>query len=378
MSINLERFYGSHFEIGSQQGQCEVTRKCLEHIPEYDMLRRMKPRYIPTSLFLFLAKRRASNLLKSDVFEYYPKQAQRLRGIADGAGTDVSTILFGQSMELLLTVSKSSYQVPACTSISFKPQITREEELIVAKNFDYPNELKPYHLTCHTKPEEGYQTLGCTVGPLPGILEGMNEHGLTVTYNLAYSTEIPKYYVPLSMVLQEMLETCKNTREAIEFMVESKRAGGALLTIADPEGDVITVDTSHNHLGVKDHSGEPIVIATNHYLTLDMQKYEVPRNAVYSQTLSKGLVGVRVHESSEQRMLRVKNLLKDEERIDEQVIKRILSDHGENDEPSNLTPCQHGEFLSTTRSMILYPERRVIKVLYGNPCKNEYVEFSFT
>jgi len=365
--------------MGVQQGRAvrELLHKGLKQIPNFVEVKLMKPRLLPTSLFLVLAKRRATKLLKDDIFRYYPKQAQRLKGIAEGAGIDMSWAFFAQSMELLVTVGPSSYRVPACTSLGFSPQRTTTREIIIAKNYDYPNHFALYHLTCQAKPSEGYRTVGCTMAPLPGMVDGMNEHGLTVTYNLAFTTETPKYFAPLSLVLQEMLETCKNTNEAVKFMTQAKRAGNALLMLADAEGDIKTVEISNNNAATREPVEERI-INTNHYHTPEMQKYEIPRDAVFSGKVSKERLGKKVHESSEQRLKRAQELLSDKEEVDENSIATILRDHGKDNKPSNLTICQHGEYISTLRSVIFYPNRKTIKVLYGNPCQNEYAEFTFS
>jgi hypothetical protein len=164
--VRLHTFKGSHHEVGVQQGQAgrQQIREALEKIPNYEFVRLMKPRLIPTSLFITLAKRRAERLLKNDVFEYYPKQAQRLSGIAEGAETSLSTVLFLQGMELL--IGKPSYRLEACSTLAFSPSRTATGETIVGKNFDYLNVLEPYQLTSETKPKEGYATLGCKMAPL--------------------------------------------------------------------------------------------------------------------------------------------------------------------------------------------------------------------
>lgn len=271
-----------------------------------------------------------------------------MKGLAEGARIDMETALFLQSMEWSI-----------CTSLGFNPQRTATRETIVAKNFDYRNELAPYHLTCLTKPAEGYQTLGCTMAPLPGMLDGMNEHGLTVTYNLAQTTDRPECFVPLSLVLREMLETCKSTNEAVKFITRSKRAARALLMIADAEGDIRTVEILSNYAATRKMVDNQI-INTNHYHTPEMQKHERP-----------------VTESSVERLKRAQELLRDEGKIDESRIVTILRDHGKDNKPSSFTICRHATPTSTLRSVIFYPDRRTIKVLYGKPCQNEYSEFVF-
>jgi len=377
-AVTCEVFSGSHYEIGVQQGRTVSSsiQKVLTQIPHFEAVKIMKPRLLPASLFLMLAKRRATKLLANDIFEYYPKQAQRLKGIAEGAGIGMPTALLLQSMEML--TGKPSFHVEACTSLGFNPQRTSTNETIVAKNFDYPNDFAPYHLTCETKPDEGYRTLGCKMGPQPGMLEGINEHGLAVTYNLAYTTETPSNFVPLSIVLQEMLETCKTTDEAVKFMTQAKRGGHeALLMLADAEGSLKTVEITSNHAATRDMTNEQI-INTNHYLTPEMQQYEIPHNAIYSGKIAKEMLGVRVHESSEQRLKRAQELLKGKTKIDENKIITVLRDHGKDNKPSMLTICRHAEYASTLRSVIFYPNRKIIKVLYGKPCQNEYTEFKFS
>jgi predicted choloylglycine hydrolase len=307
-NVKLHNLSGDHHEIGVQQGKTcrQQIREALDKIPSYEFVKLMKPRFLPISLFMTLAKRRAEKLLKNDVFKYYPKQAQRLSGIAEGTGIDLSTILFLQGMELL--IGKPSYRLEACSTLAFGPSRTTTGETILGKNFDYLNVLEPYQLTCETRPKNGYATLGCKMAPLAGMLDGMNEHGLSVTYNLAYALDEPKCYAPLSMALQEMLETCKDTDEAVRFMVQSKRGGhDAVLTLADAEGDVRTVEITSNH-STTGSMIEGQAINTNHYKSSEMQRIEIPRNAVYfGKGTPKEDVGVKVHESSEQRLKRAKN-----------------------------------------------------------------------
>jgi len=376
--VELHTFSGDDREIGVQQGRAVrgLIFDAIERIRTSEAVRLMKPELLPAPLFLMMARRRAAKLLKGDIFGYYPRQAQRLEGIAEGAGIDLSTILFMQSMELL--VGKPDFRFQACTSLGFSSQKTATKETIVAKNFDYVNDFAPYHLTRETIPKEGYKTLGCTMAPLPGVVDGMNEYGLTVTYNLAYTTEKPKCFVPLSMALQEMLETCRSVDESVRFLTQAKRGGhDALLMLADAEGYMKTVEITSNHTSTREMTDGQI-INTNHYLTEEMQQLEIPHNAVYIGRVPKELVDVRVHESSERRLRRVQELLKNGAGMDESTIIAILRDHGGDDKPSINTICRHGDYVSTLRSVIFYPYRKVVKVLYGNPCRNEYNELTFS
>jgi predicted choloylglycine hydrolase len=376
--VSLTCLQGTHYEMGLKQGQVIQTQihSLLEDLPNSQAFKLMKPRFIPSSIFLFLAKRRATSLLLDDITKYQPLQTQRLRGIAEGAKIDLQTALFIQSLELL--IGSPSYTTQACSALAFAPNRTKAGEVIVAKNFDYLKDLTDYQLTCESNPEVRYRTLGSTVATLPGMLDGMNEHGLTVTYNLAFTTDKPSNYVPVSMAIQDMLETCRSTDEAISYFKHAKRGGhDAVLTIVDSEGDIRSVELSSNHMGIR-VVDDGLMLNTNHYHVESMREYEVPWDAVYSGgNVPKEFVGQRVHESSERRYNRVLEMLEGETKISEEKIISVLRDHG-GGSPSNLTICQHGSITSTIRSMIFYPHSRIIKVLYGNACENEYTVLSFS
>ena len=378
--IKMETFTGNHHAIGVQQGEAirGTVRRMMQSIAELDAFKRMKTVLIPTGLFLYLAKRRAAELLKEDIFQTYPKQAERMRGISEGCGMGLPTLMFLQSMEMMIgKITKAQYRLDACTCIAFEPERTVTREPIVAKNFDYLNELSPFHLSCRAMPSGRFGTMGCTMAPLPGMLDGMNEHGLTLTYNLGSTTDEPEVNAPLSMALQEMLETCKTTGEAVEFITKAKQGGhDALLTIADAEGDIRSVELTPRRSSVRRPS-RGLIINTNHYHTEELRRYEIPRNAIWDGDVPEVQVGKRIFESTELRLMRAEELLEDVERIDEMRIKRILRDHGADREPSQTTICVHGEISSSLRSMIFYPRQQKMKLLYGQPCQNEYEEFLF-
>jgi predicted choloylglycine hydrolase len=379
--VHVYAFGGNHYAIGLQQGTAvhSLIDQGLQLVPTLDTFRLMKPKLIPTRLFLALAKRRASSRLEDDISTYYPEQAQRLRGIAKGANTDISSLLFLQSTELLMgQPTPETYRVPACTCIGFMPDSLTNGATIVAKNFDYLTALEPFNITCQTTPDDRYQTLGCTMPPLPGMLDGMNEHGLTVTYNYAYSTDQPKYFVPLSIALQEMLETCTTTDEAVHYITGAKQGGhAALLMIADAHGTIQTVEITPNHAATRgpvDH----VIINTNHYHIAEMQPYEVPHTATWDGKVPEGWRGRRIHESSETRLTRLRALLTMNPQIDEKQIQEILCDHGEDLRPSDTTICRHGSYVSTIRSVIFYPAEKTVNIAYGKPCQNRYEALTFT
>ena len=113
LTMRLQVFSGTHYDMGIQQGKVnrELLHRILEQAPKLEAVKDMKPRMLPTALFLSIAKRRAIQLLENDIAEYYPEQAKRLRGISEGAGTGIGWAYFTQAMEFLPSFGPSNYKL---------------------------------------------------------------------------------------------------------------------------------------------------------------------------------------------------------------------------------------------------------------------------
>jgi len=154
---------------------------------------------------------------------------------------------------------------------------------MVFKNFDYAKNAFPLQIVRHSIVEDGYNTLDASLVPLPGSHAGINECGLVVCYNYAFGLDKPCFNVPISILCQEVLENCETTKEAISFIKNSRRAGGALLLIADMEESLKSVELTSNHMNVRDDNGRGFIVNTNHYLTKEMNQWDIPHNAIYSK-----------------------------------------------------------------------------------------------
>lgn len=374
-SLSLSNFAGTDDELGFQQGKeyGALIREGLHAVYGIEDLKKAKPALLPNSLFMAIAKRRLSRPVWEDVLKYHPGKAERFRALADGAGVGLRDVMFLQALEMLFMNPRSTGG--GCTALAFGPEATATHEPIVAKNFDYLPLLGPYQIACVTNPKGGNRSLGFKMAPLCGTLDGMNEHGLTILYNLAFSNDRADCHVPMSVLIQEMLERFSATSEAVEYVMKAKLGGhSAVLTVADRGGDMRAVEITPQHVAALDKE-EGRVIRTNHYLSAEMQRCELPKDTVVSDASSGK--GVRLFESSERRYERVKQLIPGFQTVDEARIVSVLRDHGPDSYPSRNTICMHTPTAATMRSMIFYPRRRMVKALHGNPCQNEYTELVF-
>ena len=372
--VRLFDLSGDHYEMGYQQGlqMREAIQRFAENLQQLEAFRSEKPLFLFSKLYLSLATRRAVGDMLEDVADHCGFQKIRMEGIAKGADVDESLLFMSLAAELIMP--HANYRLGACTATAVTEERSAIGETMVIKNFDYPEFFQPYYVARCCQSTETNSTLDVTMAPMAGCHDGINQHGLCVSYNHAYGTDMAKANIPISLLVQQTLETCSTTREAIDFLCSGKRSGGANLLVADASGDTVTVELSSNFCGVREPR-EGLLINTNHYKCREMTSYDIPRNAYYTNKNVKALRGIRVHESSELRYSRAEQLLSEMELITMKDLLRVFSDHGESGRGDDNTICRHGPYFSTTCSIIMLPKSRRLLVTYGHPCDSVFTDF---
>jgi hypothetical protein len=372
--VRLFEFIGDNYEMGYQQGLQlrEAISLIAANIHRFESLRADKPPILPMRLYLYLAARRAINECLPDVVNFYPRQRKRLEGLSKGSQIGESFFLLMMSAELMVT--HVNYRIGACTAAAITAERCTLGEPVIIKNFDFPLEFQSFYITRRSQPLEGNGSVEVTTAPMVGCHDGINDRGLAVSYNYGFGTDLPKFMAPVSLVVQEILENCATVEEAVNYAVESKRAGGAILLFGDASGRLATVELSPNFSGVREPVNG-ILVNTNHYLSSEMTPYDIPSNAYYTPRNIRSLRGIRVQESSELRYGRAMQLLDREEPLGIKEIVEVFSDHGEGGRGNDNTICRHGNYLSTTCSVIMLPLSKRILVTYGSPCESVYTDF---
>lgn len=375
-SVVLYKCQGTHSELGQSQGEqaAHLIRDARELLLNSDEFKLLKPSFIPSNLFLTIAQFGMWIKYSKHIKQFYPRQFERLMGIARGAGVRHDFVMLLQSFEVEL--NKVTYETGgACSAVGVRGTRAKDGEPIIIKNFDYPEKFQPMYITRLDAPSGRFRVLNVTAAPLPGNHDGINEHGLCISYNYGYGQDKPLVNVPITIAVQEALETCRTTAEAVDFLLRCKRCGGALLMICDPGGDLRTLELSNTRAAERlpQHS---VLINTNHYLTGDLAAIDVPADAVYCGNVVAELLGQNCRESSEVRYTRALELLAEHDTIDDNALLSIFKDHGPDNTPGNNTICRHSDYFETTCSVIFYPARRKLKVAYGQPCTAEFAEFS--
>lgn len=381
---------GDHFAMGQVQGR--LCRRQLERLDQaiiellavpldsgLGRLAHSAGKYVVPAF-----GRVAQRLMMRDLKSHYPRQYDRMAGIAKASGVPLSWLFVGPGVEIAL--NRVSYARPgaarggACTAFAVTGARSRRGEPIIVKNFDYPDGARDTYLVRISRPAKRgiAQSIDVGAAPLPGSHEGVNEHGLAVAYNYGYFKSRGKgrgdARVPITNLVQELLEVCATVDQAIAHIARRPRAGAAILMIADAHGDLASVELGPDTFEVR--RGDCLVHA-NHGVTPKMAELDVPHDAVLSRWNPRPIRGHRVHQSSEARHARAEQLLDEAGgAVSERDLIAIASDHADPEHGEAAgdddSICRHGPYYRTTCSVVLFPQRRTMKVMFAAPCEADY------
>jgi hypothetical protein len=316
-------------------------------------------------MFEFASRRKARHLIEPPLRQHYPEQALFYDGLANGSGQGLGTLLLLASAELLL--SKIDYRLAgaACSAVA----VRTADGVVLHKNFDYPEPVRPYYFIRTTRPNRGFASIEMTVAPLAGTIDGLNERGLAVTYNYAFCLDLAPEAVPVSITLNELLRTCATVDDGLDFLSKHPHAGGAILMLADARGTMASVELSNTQMSVRHPAaGRATLTHSNHYRSPEMQRVEIPHSAVYSHLNPHTIRGLRILDSSEHRGARLEEIFGGAGPFDADSVWRRMSDHAGGSGGDN-TICRHGLYFQTTAAIQLFPAQRRLRAAWGKPCE---------
>jgi isopenicillin-N N-acyltransferase-like protein len=190
---------------------------------------------------------------------------------------------------------------------------------------------------------------------------GLNDEGIGVAINSVYPTD-GRVGVPRILCSRAVLNA-RTIGQAIRACVPKLRAGGYSFLLADPHGELYSVETSATTHTIE-YGEDGWLAHTNHYLTSKMQLLEEP--GTYS--------------SSHVRLNRARRLLKaDLGKVTVASLQAILRDHV--NYPDSI--CVHEdpadppyEQEATLVSLVMDLTQRKMWAAPGPPCQSEYVPYT--
>ena len=371
---------GSPFDMGLAQGAAlrDKVHGARRMLRDLEVFRMRQPFGIPYFVYRWLAERKARALLGPALSQHHPSMATRLAALADGAGISLASVQLINLFEPMLSSATEITAPPgACSAVAVRGRRSATGEPIIARNFDYLPITQPFFILRQCRPHHGFGSIDFTTAPLGGALDGVNERGLCVTYDYAFPADRPPSPAPsISMIISETLERCSTVAEAIQWISSRPRWGGALLMLADADGDIASLELSNTRVQARrPEPGQDLLFHSNAFGLPEMKEVEIPRDAVFSNRAPVSMRGRRLHESAETRDARLAALVKERETFTAEELARLMSDHGPTGAPDSQTVCVHGSYWFTTASMQYFPKSRRMNVAYSTACQARYETF---
>lgn len=371
---------GTAFEMGQVQGQslASTIRDVRNMLPNLEAFRLQQPRWMPYSVFRWIAERKSRAFLQPALAQH-PEMLARIKGLQSGAGVSFANLCLLNSLETALSsLGDMTVSLGGCSAMAVRGSRSATGKPIIAKNFDYLPLIQPLYSLRISGPADGHRVLEFTAAPLAGTIDGVNAAGLAITYNYAFTRDEPSQpALPISMVISQALKNCATVTDAAKWIDQSPRCGGGILMLADETGDIASLEVSSTRTSIRrPPDGSDVISHANCFRTAEMQSLQLPLDTVYTDKAPTVLRGRTLHHSSDLRDARFAELLAGSQAFDTHGLARVMGDHGPNDEPGEYTLCVHGSYWQTTASLQLSPAEREIKVAYANTCEAEYSKFA--
>lgn len=315
---------GTAYEVGKQQAVWLKENPLL------------KTQYIRSEPVAKEAVKETKQLLRP----YLPQLDEEIAGFCDELKLD----------ETYLTFYYSSHLQPGCSHCVMQRKKTTDQQTVLLRNYDFSPIFDDMRLvSTHV---EGLAVHTGSSLLLFGRSDGMNEHGLSVTFS-ACGPPIgnepglkPPAVAGLQVyhVIRSVLEYCETVEEAIRSIQEMPVASNVHLMLADRKGEAAAIEMMDGQKAVR-RPERGYIAATNHPLA--------------DQTVK----GMTKHHS----VVRYEMLMEalEEQRSSDSLVKLFQTEY-----PDGLTVHNYEELFGTMRTVMFRPEEGTMDYCFGSPVYN--------
>ncbi|MBP9022312.1 MAG: hypothetical protein KBH06_03825 [Spirochaetes bacterium] len=247
-----------------------------------------------------------------------------------------------------------------CSHFALLPGITQNAHTMVGRSYEW-NDTQDDFRICTTKAKGKAAHLGFSCIML-GRIDGINEHGLSVTMSAGSPMrEVNAEGIKFWALIRSLLDNCRTTEESVQTVLNTPVSFYLNLIIADKNGTAALAEIACGKkqlLRINAESEKQYVHSTNHF-TLDGMVQETTRRMKHS---------VNRYEAIERRL--VNSLPK----ISHSDIKGILSDKI----PDGVACHHYSDTLGTLWSLIFDLNEISADICFGSPQVNEWQRFDLS
>lgn len=365
---------GGDYERAFKQGEYFKGRRLeiIQAIKDVPLLPQWLQKKIPLSFYRaylhFLGKKfykRHLPLLKNS---HGKKMFSQLEGLSEGLRENLFSLYGVNCFEIVSSQPPCTW---GCSSLAFSSHQTQSGEPQIAYNHDFPMSFAPHLFIKKSEPEEGYSSLTLSYPPILGSIGGINEKGLAISLNHAFTISLSTHEALLiTFLLQECLNSCSDVDSALALITETPVPNGSIMTLADAKGKRAAIELSCTKKRVRWAQNEKVLHSFNNFQHPEMLDVQIPLSARGSGPLK----GIGLHEHNFSRHKRYEELVCHQKKYSDDEILKLLSDH--NGKSGNcLTLCRHHVSSDTLCSAIFKPVSGQIRIVFGYPCQGTYTDY---
>lgn len=245
-TIPLLYLQGSPYDIGWQRGTA-LKDRILETCTLFDTNISQKAReHIPVpvldGILTDLALWRAHERLEEKLPARYKAE---LRGMADASGASLRDFKRHLALSELFSAS--------CSTFAAMHTATEDGRLIQTRNLDWDIEFNAQEQAVieAVKPEGKHAYVSVGFAGFPGVLTGINEHGISISEIGTGSAAKTLDGIPMVYLTRQVLEEAKTLDEAIGIIKGAPRTGGYTYIIGSArERKAAALETNSQHCAV--------------------------------------------------------------------------------------------------------------------------------
>lgn len=290
--------------------------------------------------------------------EHSPDTLGHIAGMAEVYGLSPESMLNAVLGSFFASTSRAEGLLPdqGCTTFALTGNA---DGAIVVKNRDTSPRFLHMQTLLSVHPPAGHAWTALSTAGAPGVHSaGMNAVGLAVADTHVPSTDIGPG-LPRFSLMMEMLTRCSTVKEAIAYSASVPVMGFGNIILGDATGECAVIECGFTQQGIV-LPDDGFVVATNHFVSPQLEHSCLEpassragvdsraRYKVITQALHGNQVDARVHPLD------------------------LMSLHTEDSLGSLCVHKTDGS--STIATVIFRPERRLIEVGPGYPCRTELFE----
>ena len=242
--------------------------------------------------------RREAARFEAPIGQFRPGYLEEMRGIADGAGLDLTDVLaINVRTEVMYSAKarqapRGARQIPAeCSAFAYVPGPGRAGPVILGQNWDWLLHAARTLVVLEARPQDGPDFVTVVEA---GLLAktGMNAAGLgLVTNALVTDADIGEPGLPYHVLLRAVLD-CGTVTEALKVLQAGPRSSSANYLIAHASGTALDVEAAPGDFTrlYPLFPEDGVLLHTNHFLApridpVDLSLWAMPDSAVRLQRL---------------------------------------------------------------------------------------------